>query len=92
MKALHLLVRGRVQGVGYRAFAASEAVALGITGYVRNRDHRRDEVEILAHGMDEELNRFIERLQAGPPGARVTEVEHHVMDAMTSYEDFSIRY
>lgn len=91
MKALHVIVRGRVQGVGYRAFAAHEAVTLGITGYVRNRE-QRDEVEILACGMEEDVNRLVERLHSGPPGARVTEVEQHAVDATTSYEDFSIRY
>jgi acylphosphatase len=63
---------GRVQGVGYRAFCADEAVRLNIEGYARNLPDGR--VEIVAEGDEGSLRQFVERLREGPIMARVDEV------------------
>jgi acylphosphatase len=66
------LVSGRVQGVGFRWFVEREAAALGITGWVRNREGGR--VEVMATGTREQLSGLYRRLREGPRAARVDEV------------------
>ncbi len=63
---------GRVQGVGFRYFVWREAEALGVHGWVRNRADGT--VEALAQGTNEELDRFLDRLQEGPRWSRVMSV------------------
>lgn len=65
-------VTGRVQGVGFRYFVLREAEALGVYGWVRNLADGT--VEASAQGTNEELNRFLERLQEGPRWSRVVSV------------------
>jgi acylphosphatase len=66
-------VRGRVQGVGYRAFVEHQATALGLLGWVRNR--RDGSVEALFAGPDEIVADMIEQCRRGPAYARVEAVE-----------------
>lgn len=70
---LTVIVRGRVQGVGYRAFAIDRARQLGIVGYVRNLPDGRT-VEAVAEGPRETLERFVDHLRRGPYAARVDDV------------------
>jgi acylphosphatase len=72
MRTVRILVSGRVQGVGFRAFAARQADRLGIDGWVRNLPDGR--VEALAAGEDEGVAEFLEALRRGPVLARVAEV------------------
>jgi acylphosphatase len=67
------VVRGRVQGVGYRFFAERAARELGVWGWVRNLPDGT--VETLAVAEDEALRRYFERLRKGPLGARVDAVD-----------------
>src|SRR5437867_4280165 len=60
-RQLHAVVRGYVQGVGYRVFALREAQRLGLTGWVRNRPDGA--VEVMAEGAEEALQRFLPRLE-----------------------------
>jgi acylphosphatase len=69
MKVVHVIVRGRVQGVGYRAFVEHEALKHGIDGWVRNR--RDGAVEAVFAGAPEKLDAIIEACRHGPLGARV---------------------
>ncbi|MFA7249766.1 MAG: acylphosphatase [Dehalococcoidia bacterium] len=66
------LARGRVQGVGYRAFCAYEGMRLGVSGYAKNLPDGR--VEVLAEGDESVLRQFVERLREGPALSRVDEV------------------
>ncbi|MBK8976250.1 MAG: acylphosphatase [Planctomycetes bacterium] len=68
-------VRGRVQGVAFRASAAREAVRLGVTGFVGNEWDGSVRGE--AQGPEDALDRFVVWLHAGPPWARVDDVEVH---------------
>ena len=72
-QALRFVVRGRVQGVGYRWFVEREAHVLGIAGWVRN--NADGSVEVLAMGSREQLLGLRSRLRAGPRAARVDDVE-----------------
>lgn len=66
-------IRGRVQGVGFRAFVAREAARLGVHGAVRNEADGT--VRALLEGEPERLDRLEQRLGEGPPVARVDAVE-----------------
>ena len=70
--AIHAIVSGRVQGVGFRAWTVAQARRLGVSGRVRNC--ASGEVEILAEGRPETLRDFLAIVEKGPPGARVERV------------------
>ena len=65
----HVLVRGRVQGVGYRAFVEFEALRRGIEGWVRNS--RDGSVEAVLAGDADAVAAMIEACRRGPHSARV---------------------
>lgn len=72
-KRIHLVVRGRVQGVFFRATAQREARQLGLTGWVKNRSD--GSVEIVAEGEEEYVKDFLTWAQNGPSTARVDNVD-----------------
>ena len=73
IQARRFLVRGRVQGVGFRWFVEREARMLGVAGWVRNNSDGA--VEVFAQGTRDQLSGLRERLRAGPRAARVDQVE-----------------
>ena len=75
----HVIVRGLVQGVGYRAFVESEAHRRGIEGWVRNR--RDGIVEALFSGPAEAVEGMIQACRKGPPGSRVDGVDQREASA-----------
>ena len=72
-QARRFIIRGRVQGVGFRWFVEREAHMLGIAGWVRNNSD--GSVEVLAMGTRDQLACLRSRLQRGPRAARVDKVE-----------------
>ena len=72
------MVRGRVQGVGFRWFVHREAAELGLRGWVRNTDS--GEVEIVAAGDAEDLADLRTELHKGSRGSRVDAVIEHELD------------
>ena len=77
----HVVARGRVQGVGYRAFVEDTALRLGLEGWVRNR--RDSTVEAVFSGDDDLVERMIAACRRGPPGARVEAVDVTAADAQS---------
>jgi len=73
LQARRYIVRGRVQGVGFRWFVEREAHMLGIAGWVRN--NHDGSVEVLAQGTRDQLSGLHSRLREGPRAARVDSVE-----------------
>ena len=73
IEAKRYIVRGRVQGVGFRWFVEREAHILGMSGWVRN--NHDGSVEVLAQGTREQLSGLHSRLREGPRAARVDVVE-----------------
>ena len=70
---MHVVVSGRVQGVGFRWFVRETAIDLGLAGWVRNRPDGN--VEVAADGDDASVSRFRELLRKGPPHAKVVAVD-----------------
>jgi acylphosphatase len=85
--ARRYLVRGRVQGVGFRWFAQKAAEPLGVTGYVRNLDDGG--VEVYAVGSPETLSAFGGLLWKGPRWADVRGVDEQEA-AVQQYGSFQI--
>jgi acylphosphatase len=74
---LHFLIRGRVQGVGFRWFVQREASELELRGWVRNTED--GDVEVVASGSPDDLGELRRSLRRGPRGSRVDNViEHHL--------------
>ena len=86
--AKRFLVRGRVQGVGFRWFVEAEARSLGIAGWVRN--NADGTVEVLAIGNRDQLTNLRSRLQRGPRAARVDNVEEHPAQPVAGLNTFRI--
>jgi acylphosphatase len=87
-QARRFLVRGRVQGVGFRWFVEREAHTLGIAGWVRNNPD--SSVEVLAMGSREQLAGLKSRLQQGPRAARVDAVEEKEAKPVAGLTTFRI--
>src|ERR1700722_5899845 len=86
MQARRFVVRGRVQGVGFRWFVEREAHTLDIAGWVRN--NHDGSVEVLAQGSRDQLSGLLSRLREGPRAARVDDVaesEAQPKDGLNSF-------
>ena len=73
MPCARFVVRGRVQGVFFRASTREQALKLGIAGHARNLADGN--VEVIACGTDEALDELQKWLHRGPPSARVESVQ-----------------
>jgi len=82
---VRVVIRGRVQGVGYRAWAEYTAQERGVAGWVRNR--RDGAVEALFAGMADDVLAMIEACREGPPGALVQAVDQLSADT----DDLALR-
>ena len=85
----HLVVKGRVQGVGFRWFAAETARACGVTGWVRNRVDGTVEAE--AQGTPAAVTGFVSALKKGPRFASVEEIEEKAVPIEAGESEFDIR-
>ena len=88
MIARRYIVRGRVQGVGFRWFVDHEARQLGLAGWVRN--NLDGTVEVLAIGTDQQLHALRAKLQDGPRAARVDEVKELPAEPVPGLNTFRI--
>jgi acylphosphatase len=70
---LRVRVEGKVQGVGFRAFAVRQALALNLIGWVRNRSDGA--VESLVTGTVKGVEQFVQACMKGPPGSKVTNID-----------------
>lgn len=73
----YYLVKGRVQGVGFRWFVHQEAAALGLHGWVRNNE--AGHVEVLAAGEEEELAELRRIIGKGSRGSRVDQIDERAL-------------
>ena len=87
-QARRFVVRGRVQGVGFRWFVEREAHVLGVSGWVRN--NADGSVEVLAQGTRAQLLGLRSRLRQGPRAARVDDIEESEVGPVAGLSSFRI--
>ncbi len=87
---VHVIVRGLVQGVGFRYFAIEAARRLELTGWVRN--NRDGSVEAVAEGSRPSLERWLDAMRRGPRGARVADVDTAWGAATGEFAGFVLRH
>ena len=85
--AIRAIVRGRVQGVGFRDYVETRARFLRLVGYVRNLPAGRA-VEVVAEGQREALEQLIEHLREGPGMSRIDAVDVEWRSPTREYRDF----
>jgi acylphosphatase len=86
---IHVLIDGRVQGVGFRYATRAQAHALGLRGWVRNRPDRR--VEALFEGEESDVEAMVAWCHHGPAFAAVSQVEIARLSGAAECRDFSLR-
>jgi len=89
METMRCVVRGRVQGVGFRWFVSRTAADLGVRGTVRNRGDGAVEV-VLQTDESSHRDALVERIRSGPPGARVEDVECEAVEDPPRYTGFQV--
>jgi acylphosphatase len=90
MKRVRMIVRGDVQGVGFRWATERQAVRFGVGGYVRNLP--TGAVEIVAEGDAAAVDRLVAWATHGPPAARVEGVDVRDEDPTGEFDGFGIRH
>ena len=90
MERLHAVVRGDVQGVGFRYFVQGKANQLGLRGWVRNNDDGT--VELVAEGDRAQLEELARALEGGPRMARVDRVETQWSTATGNLQGFDLAW
>lgn len=90
MKQLHIIISGRVQGVGFRYFVQMNASQYGIKGTVRNLDD--GSVEVIAVADQEKLSPFLEELKKGNLFAKVTDMDISPNNHVGEFRSFKIIY
>ncbi len=88
-RRLEAVARGRVQGVGFRAFVFDTALGLGLVGWVANEPD--GSVRTVAEGPEPQLLRLLAALRDGPPAARVDEVAETWSPVGGAFDRFSVR-
>lgn len=84
----HIIVSGKVQGVYYRATAQEQAIALHLTGWVRNRPDGK--VEGIIEGVSEDVHKMIAWCRQGPSGAVVEDLQVDWQDPKSDFSTFTI--
>ena len=87
-KRVHVLIKGRVQGVYFRAAAQREAKRLGITGWVKNRPDGA--IELMAEGEEDAIRELTSWANHGPSAARVDSVDVRWRGYTGEFPEFSI--
>jgi len=85
-----IIIRGMVQGVGYRFFCRREADALGINGYVKNLIN--GDVEVVAEGEEDTVGHFMNQLKNGPHFSQVENLKITDLPFENRYQNFSIDF
>jgi len=85
---MHLVIEGRVQGVWFRESTRREAVALKLTGWVKNRSDGT--VEALIEGPEHEVNRLVSWCRKGPPAAGVSGIRKKQETWQGEFDSFDV--
>jgi acylphosphatase len=90
MDRVHLIIKGVVQGVGFRHSTRMQASQLGLTGYVKNLPDGN--VEVIAEGPSQAVNELLEWAKQGPPTAQVKQIDIDYEEANGEFTDFSVKH
>ena len=88
--SIRVIIKGRVQGVFFRAHTQKTAIGLKLTGYVKNRSD--GSVEALFQGDKDRVQKILAWCSTGAPSSRVDHVLHEAMDFLPSCDSFDIQY
>ncbi len=91
LAALRAVVRGRVQGIGFRDYVLTRAGFLGLTGYVRNLPDGRS-VEVVAEGARPDLEQLLDYLREGPRMSRIDAVDAEWIEVTGAYDGFGVGF
>ncbi len=89
MEKVKIIVKGKVQGVGFRYYVLEKANELELTGYTKNLPD--GSVETVAEGDPLSISKFIEIVKKGPQSAMVTEIAVDLGKSIGEFPDFEIR-
>ena len=89
VERLSVLIDGYVQGVGFRYFVLNRAAEIGVTGWVRNRIS--GQVEVVAEGNRDQLEKLLGQLRVGPRSAQVENIEVNWGQATGEFHSFNVR-
>lgn len=90
MVRYHIIVRGKVQGVGFRFFTQQKASLNGITGWVKNKSDCS--VEIDAEGDKDSISSFIDAIKKGSPFSKIEEIKIKQLPPLKNNTSFKINY
>lgn len=90
MPQYHMIVSGKVQGVGFRYYMQMAAAKHNVYGWVKNGDN--DTVEIVAEGEKDTLQKFLDEVKIGSPFSRVDHVEITRKGQKVGFRSFTIKY
>ena len=89
MQAIHLIIQGKVQGVGYRRWFEQQAIHLGLKGFVRNLE--TGEVEAVIVGKEAIVQEMIQLSRTGPQRAEVTAIHQQKLTLQDAdFQDFKV--
>ncbi len=91
LAAVRAVVRGRVQGIGFRDYVLNRAGFLGLSGYVRNLTDGRS-VEVVAEGARPDIEQLLDYLREGPRMSRVDVVDAEWREATGAYDGFGVGF
>ncbi len=86
---VHIIVKGLVQGVGFRYFVERQALQLGIKGYARNLYN--GDVEIEAEGDRSLVEEFIKEVKIGPRSAHVKDLKIEWTEFQNKFKGFEVK-
>ncbi len=86
---VHIWIKGRVQGVGFRSHVEYNALQIGVLGWVRNLGN--DTVETVAEGTKFQIDEFVQMVKQGPRAARVDEARVEYEETTGMLEGFTVK-
>ena len=87
---IHICISGKVQNVFYRDFVKRHAIALNVTGWVKNLPDGK--VEIIAEGEKEKVKQMVDWVKQGPPAAQVSNIDIERKEYKGEFKEFFIVY
>ena len=91
IKTYRLIIKGKVQGVGFRHWFSNLAISLGLNGYIQNKDSK-DEVEAIIHGKMQHILSIAEKAKTAPEMALVEGVIPSNVFSNVTYSGFIVKF